>query len=144
MFNLVNYDLVELLLKSNAKVNVKDVDGSTPLHLAVINGDRDIVQLLVENGAKIMVKDNDNQTPYDYAITYGKVIGKFHGISNKKLQFFNFQKCRSWWDHRFIEEKWQSEKSGQFKESALNCIVIIQFIWNNYTNEQKNKKTKNN
>jgi ankyrin repeat protein len=41
-----------LINDGKANVNVKDRDGTTPLHVAASNGDNDIVVLLLQAGAQ--------------------------------------------------------------------------------------------
>ncbi len=48
-----NKDIVELLIESNANVNVKDYLGYTPFSYALERGNQEIIQLLKEHGAKI-------------------------------------------------------------------------------------------
>ncbi len=60
-------DVVSVLLKKGAKVNIKDKDGQAPLHLASSHGYLKMVSLLLEHGAKINIKDKNKQTPLDLA-----------------------------------------------------------------------------
>ncbi|OQS05612.1 ankyrin repeat protein [Thraustotheca clavata] len=50
-----------------ADINRKNNDGSTPLHIAVLNGHYNIVQLLITKGAEINAVDKDEMTPLHYA-----------------------------------------------------------------------------
>lgn len=50
-------DIVKLLLARGADVNVKNVDGDTPLHQAAHNGNNEIVKLLMTMGANAKAKD---------------------------------------------------------------------------------------
>lgn len=50
-------ELVELLIKSGADVNARDLQRETPLHIAAQNGNREIAELLIKSGADV----NDNK-----------------------------------------------------------------------------------
>jgi ankyrin repeat protein len=52
-----------LLLKHDAKVNITDKNGSTPLHLAAMKDHVDIIHLLLEYKADIDCCDNTGKTP---------------------------------------------------------------------------------
>ena len=62
-----NIEAVKQHLASGADVNVKPVDGSTPLHNATLGDHKEIVELLIANGADVNAK-NDFGTPLDWAI----------------------------------------------------------------------------
>ena len=54
-------------MKSGARVDVKDIDGCTPLHLAATNNALEIVKYLIESGAQYDVKNNEGKTPLNVA-----------------------------------------------------------------------------
>jgi cell division protein FtsB len=62
-----------LLSIRNINVNVKDVNGSTPLNEAVIYGHVEIVRLLLQNGAEVNVKSRWDRTPLHWAASHGHV-----------------------------------------------------------------------
>jgi hypothetical protein len=57
----------------NINVNVKNVNGNTPLHYAVRNGHVEITRLLLENGAEVNVKSVGGFTPLHWAAWNGHV-----------------------------------------------------------------------
>jgi ankyrin repeat protein len=63
----------ELLLAKGSRINEKDVNGDTPLHLAACDGKLELVRLFLSKGAEVNVKDNNRQTPLDMAKQYGRV-----------------------------------------------------------------------
>lgn len=63
-------------------INSQNVDGNTPLHLAVINERFDMAAILVEAGADINIKNNNGLTPIDILL---EVIKK--GIPDYKEEF---------------------------------------------------------
>ncbi len=62
-----------IIRKDSTKINEKNEDGNTSLHIAVHEGNIDIAQYLVSQGADINVKDNLGQTPLQIAIDEGNV-----------------------------------------------------------------------
>lgn len=54
-------DLVELLLRYGAAVNVTDIDARTPLMLAARCGNAPLVELFLEYGAKRDMVDNSSK-----------------------------------------------------------------------------------
>ncbi len=67
------YDLVKLLLRNKADVNMKNGDGNTALHLACIEGSPEAVKLLLDYGADIEAKNNNGFTPLIAASFAGRV-----------------------------------------------------------------------
>lgn len=47
-------------------------DGQTPLHMAVIDGQKGVVEYLIEKGAQINAKDISGATPLHEAVRYGR------------------------------------------------------------------------
>jgi len=73
-------ELSQLLLEHGANVNVRDQEGQTPLHRALVNtedefsGDYfDAIQLLLENGADVDALDDDHWTPLHLASKCGSI-----------------------------------------------------------------------
>ena len=59
--------LAELLLAAGADPNARNIDGSTPLHVAVASGKQDLIELLLANKANPNARNNAGQTPLDLA-----------------------------------------------------------------------------
>ena len=57
----------EMPLDREAKDDAKERDGSTPLHIAVRNGQIEFVEVLIANGADVNARDNAQLTPIDLA-----------------------------------------------------------------------------
>jgi len=67
------YKTAAAFVKDGADVNIRDVNGCTPLHWAVRGEDtRAPVILLLKNGAKVNVKDDQGNTPLHYAAMFGE------------------------------------------------------------------------
>ena len=50
---------MSFLIENDAKVNVKDNTGKTPLHLATQKNHTKLISLLIEKGAKVSEQDNE-------------------------------------------------------------------------------------
>jgi ankyrin repeat protein len=55
----IHSDVVNILLRNGAGVNVAMNDGTTPLFIASQNGHSDVVNILLQNGAGVNVAAND-------------------------------------------------------------------------------------
>jgi ankyrin repeat protein len=62
---------VQSLLNKKISPKIKDKDGRTPLHLAVIGGHQTIGEALLRSGAEINALDNQQRTPLDLAEAAG-------------------------------------------------------------------------
>lgn len=61
------------ILKDNpGSLHATDKDGRTPLHLAIIKGNRELAEFLVKSGADVNAKDAAGETPRSYAVKYDR------------------------------------------------------------------------
>lgn len=74
IFDLLSYaikwdhrDIVELLISQGMASDIRDGNGSTPLHLAVQSRNGDIARLLIDKGADIDARDYSGRTPLHIA-----------------------------------------------------------------------------
>ncbi|MCD4652545.1 ankyrin repeat domain-containing protein [bacterium] len=77
--------ILELLLEHHADVNAKSKDGYTPLHSAILQGNREVAQILIQNGADVNAQINTGHS------TLHLVIGR-NLISpwNRLVEFVRF------------------------------------------------------
>ena len=90
-------DTVRFLIENGADVNIKNADGSTPLHSAAFLGKSDIAKLLLENGADAQARNNDGATPTDALSVNWETtvfIGNLVGIEIKKQDIETIQTGR--------------------------------------------------
>ena len=66
-------DIVQLLVRSNAKINAVDKFKRTPLLIAAKHGYCRILNYLIQCGANISKADNSDNTPLHYACAYGNI-----------------------------------------------------------------------
>ncbi len=64
-------EVVEVLLRCGAEIDIKDFDGQPPLFLAVCKGQLEIVSELLKKGADVTVKDKKGFTPLYIAVENG-------------------------------------------------------------------------
>lgn len=62
-------EIVELLIKSGADINIKDNDGNTPLLLSAKEANFGAMKILLKAGAKTDIKNKENKTLFDYLDT---------------------------------------------------------------------------
>ena len=66
-----NTEVVKLLIKENADVNVQDEDGWTALLLASLNGHTQVVELLIKENADVNIQKKNGVTALMLASVYG-------------------------------------------------------------------------
>ncbi len=76
-------DTVRTLIEKGAKINLKDMEGKTPLSYAMELESLEVAQILIANGADIFSPDKRGTTPFDIAIRGGeKTLDWFINRSN--------------------------------------------------------------
>lgn len=63
-----HFSVIEALLKSGARIDVKDIKGRTPLHHLARHADIKTVRLLLNRDSNVNVKDYNGQTPLTFAV----------------------------------------------------------------------------
>jgi ankyrin repeat protein len=66
-----NEAMAKMFVESGAKLNKKDPNGNTELHLAAFKGYADLTNCLIEHGADVNVVNNYNHTALYYATKHG-------------------------------------------------------------------------
>jgi ankyrin repeat protein len=66
-----NDSIAKLLIENGAKLNQKDPDGNTELHLAAMRGFPDLIQVLVKKGADVNILNKNNHPALYYAAKHG-------------------------------------------------------------------------
>ncbi|MFZ0564715.1 MAG: ankyrin repeat domain-containing protein [Chlamydiales bacterium] len=64
-------DLTEILITYRADLDVRDVNGATPLHWAISHGDTENALILINCGADVNAKDKNSNTPLHEAVFNG-------------------------------------------------------------------------
>jgi len=80
--------IFKMLVKAGADVNLKNIDGDTPLHTAVENRKTGVAWLLLENGALPRIKNGNGQSAYDLALKNGQkdIISLIESVARIKTE----------------------------------------------------------
>ena len=60
-----NVEIVDLLLKFKAKIDLKDITGKSALYIAVVDENFEVSKTLLENGAKFDLREDKGETAAD-------------------------------------------------------------------------------
>ncbi|VAW56573.1 hypothetical protein MNBD_GAMMA07-560 [hydrothermal vent metagenome] len=63
-------NMIKTLLRVGVDLNLKNIEGTTPLMAAAEYGENDIAKILIENGANIKAQNNISETAYDIAMKH--------------------------------------------------------------------------
>jgi ankyrin repeat protein len=78
-----NLDYIKKIISENpGRINEKDKDGNSFLHLAVRADNADIIKFLVSNGANVNIKDIYGQTPLQLAVLSDNIEVVIQLVSN--------------------------------------------------------------
>lgn len=61
-------EVARVLIRYDAKIDVIDKQGKTPLMIATVSGNLPFVQMLVQSGANFLIKNQYEKTLYDLAV----------------------------------------------------------------------------
>ena len=83
-----NVKIAELLLQCGAKIDVKDVNGRTPLHHAVGHRKHDFIQFVAEKGARLNLVDVYGCTALDLAtiLQDPELIGVLESLGAERVR----------------------------------------------------------
>ncbi|MFN7038146.1 MAG: ankyrin repeat domain-containing protein [Alphaproteobacteria bacterium] len=84
-----NAELLRLLKKTS--INVRDNQGNTFLHLAIMQGKSETVKLLVENDADVAVRNDKNYLPLHHACNLTLNNQVFELLIQKSCKFINLE-----------------------------------------------------
>ena len=66
--------IIQILVKKEAELDKKDMDGNTPLHYALNNGNYGAAKVIVNAGADIFIRNKDGMSPLYIAMSKGTEI----------------------------------------------------------------------
>ena len=71
-------EILQILIKSGAKINISDKYGITPLHLLSFKGQDEYMSILLQNNVDINAYDKFNRIPLNYAIMEGQLNSAYY------------------------------------------------------------------
>lgn len=71
-------EILQILIKSGAKINISDKYGITPLHLVSFKGQDEYMSILLQNNVDINAYDKFNRIPLNYAIMEGQLNSAYY------------------------------------------------------------------
>ncbi|UYV68527.1 hypothetical protein LAZ67_6000048, partial [Cordylochernes scorpioides] len=108
---------VKEFLESGVDINVKNINGNSPLHLAAIKGNQDLVQYLVEAGAVVNSLNDSRQSPLHSA-----VIGRELSTASYLIDAgadVNIKDIRNWVPLLYAITDWVKMKFGIRRDTAI-------------------------
>ncbi|MDP3788517.1 MAG: ankyrin repeat domain-containing protein [Candidatus Chromulinivorax sp.] len=115
------FKVIQFLLKNNAGIDSKNIQGKTPLHIACKDNDPEMHQLLLKAGANPMITDKQGKTPINYADTSEKSFAIFERGSNNAIKKIKNLKERQ--DQQDIDDLIdQSTKNKSPKNQTMSTI----------------------
>jgi ankyrin repeat protein len=150
-YEMIDSDEAETMQKSfkakidalfQSAVNLKDINGQTPLHLACLAGDCKIVKLLVSKGADSGIKDSTGKSPLDLCST--KLVMRYltglaeavagnqeKGVVHLVNSGYSINETNSTF---MLSSIHQAILSGKLLKTVLECAGNVnQSEWNLYT-----------
>ncbi|XP_014237481.1 uncharacterized protein LOC106659431 [Trichogramma pretiosum] len=110
--NTVGIELIKTLLKYGADVNVKDDNGESPLHLAVLSCNFEVVEVLLAHGADVQSIDFSKLNwEYDWSTSW----------LDKMIKFFLILHCLN-------------DKGHKMNESS--CLIVLKFLTNQISHSE--------
>ena len=112
-------EIVKALIEHGADVNVRGLDGDTPLHDAAVNGHEEITIVLIQSGGNPESENDKKETPIEVAEAEGTRRLLLEGIPIYK----DFERRRKKERDRMREERdREREKNRKLFEETLDPI----------------------
>eukprot|EP01125_Pyxidicula_operculata_P006178 TRINITY_DN2153_c0_g1_i2.p1 TRINITY_DN2153_c0_g1~~TRINITY_DN2153_c0_g1_i2.p1 ORF type:complete len:1989 (+),score=648.15 TRINITY_DN2153_c0_g1_i2:67-6033(+) len=113
----LHYDVAQLLVNSNADVNMPNHCGESPLHIACDFGDLDMVEFLVKHSADVNSKNIDGETPLFYGSHHQSVVNFLLQSGAKDTTKNRNGKTYNNW---FKESSSSSSEEFYYEDDSLN------------------------
>jgi len=115
---------VQLLLREGANVNQQDVNGNTPLHIAVISNTMPIVIQLIKGGADLSAGDKSRRTPLDAARSRLELLRMTHPQTQTHTHTHTHTQGEQENGLQVDEEEEEEDATG-FKTEVLQMIDLV-------------------
>ncbi|KAK9883412.1 hypothetical protein WA026_001586 [Henosepilachna vigintioctopunctata] len=120
-------EITRILIKYNAKVNVQNRNGDTPLHLAIrSNRSASFIRMLLDNGASILIKNKENITPIDLA--YRKREWNSEIFREIGMNMIILQSCNIPINQDILRELYKREKLKSFEKECQKAVLVMKKI----------------
>jgi ankyrin repeat protein len=114
-----NSEIIDVLLKKGANIEEKNIDGKTPLYIAIMFESLDAIKILLENGANKNVYDN-----IGHHLLYSAELRKNEEI-NKLLNLEEEKKSINIYENSYITKLIEKAKLVPSKyETFLNSVIV--------------------
>jgi hypothetical protein len=67
---IIDEDIIDILAKYRADVNIKDRNGQSPLFTAINTKNIKVIDKLIQNNASVLQQDKNGETPFKHAIDF--------------------------------------------------------------------------
>ncbi len=141
------YELIKYVLELGAPVDLADMDGVRPLHLASSQQNRNTIKLLLEKGAEPNSTDNNYMTPLHYAVMPEHVKCKSTNRNNNDdndLISYNKNTTNFRTDPLLDQlfRLFQSDKTVLMYFKHIANLFNNRFIYDNQSEDRNNYNTK--
>lgn len=130
-----NDDLVVYILRHTMLIDMKNIYGQTPLHLAAINCSTKGINALIQAGSNLELKDSNQMTPYKLALSNSKeenanFLSEYRIGSEFRQKFNKFKIHQAVYNnnYQYLYEKVTSSNVNDFDyfgRSALYYAIIL-------------------
>lgn len=153
--NIGSIEIIYLLLKNGADVNIRDIRGTTSLIISIKNDTFNITELLMQYGADINIQDYElknlplnmailkkNKNLLELMLQYSINLDIKNKYMNTPMHYLIFTNKKNQWVSNDILEK-MIQKSNMLEKNIKNTsafdILKKTGLWTNMNELQKNK-----
>jgi ankyrin repeat protein len=125
-------EILNALISSGFPVNVQNLAGQSPLHLAITARQFNVARCLIDSGADAMLGDDDGESPLDIAIRQcdGPMINLFLRCNAPPSKCTRYQRSALFGGNEvaieaFMENRAWLEALGPGNEAVVLCTLVL-------------------